>query len=214
MKINDSSQQSSFFKKPLALAVSTACGLAATTAIVVPMEAQAQVEEVLVTATRRSESVQDIPMSVSVLGETQLEDLNITDMEDYIMMLPNVSYVTLGPGSGNIYIRGISSGGESGLGANPSVAVYLDEQPVTAVGQYLNPHVYDINRIEVLAGPQGTTYGANAQSGAIRIITNQPSTEAFEGGVSFSMGQPKSGDLSHLTEAFVNIPLSLSLIHI
>ena len=88
MKINDSSQQSSFFKKPLALAVSTACGLAATTAIVVPMEAQAQVEEVLVTATRRSESVQDIPMSVSVLGETQLEDLNITDMEDYIMMLP------------------------------------------------------------------------------------------------------------------------------
>ena len=158
MKINDSSQQSSFFKKPLALAVSTACGLAATTAIVVPMEAQAQVEEVLVTATRRSESVQDIPMSVSVLGETQLEDLNITDMEDYIMMLPNVSYVTLGPGSGNIYIRGISSGGESGLGANPSVAVYLDEQPVTAVGQYLNPHVYDINRIEVLAGPQGTTY--------------------------------------------------------
>ena len=211
MKIYDSSQQSSFFKKPLALAVSTACGLAATTAIVVPMEAQAQVEEVLVTATRRAESVQDIPMSVSVLGETQLEDLNITDMEDYIMMLPNVSYVTLGPGSGNIYIRGISSGGESGLGANPSVAVYLDEQPVTAVGQYLNPHVYDINRIEVLAGPQGTTYGANAQSGAIRIITNQPSTEGFEGGFSFSMGQPKSGDLSHLTEAFVNIPLSDSV---
>lgn len=208
MKIYDSSQQSSFFKKPLALAVSTACGLAATTAIVVPMEAQAQVEEVLVTATRRAESVQDIPMSVSVLGETQLEDLNITDMEDYIMMLPNVSYVTLGPGSGNIYIRGISSGGESSLGANPSVAVYLDEQPVTAVGQYLNPHVYDINRIEVLAGPQGTTYGANAQSGAIRIITNQPSTEGFEGGFSFSMGQPKSGDVSHLTEAFVNIPLS------
>jgi len=207
VKINDSSQQSSFFKKPLALAVSTACGLAATTAIVVPMEAQAQVEEVLVTATRRAESVQDIPMSVSVLGETQLEDLNITDMEDYIMMLPNVSYVTLGPGSGNIYIRGISSGGESSLGANPSVAVYLDEQPVTAVGQYLNPHIYDINRIEVLAGPQGTTYGANAQSGAIRIITNQPSTEGLEGGFSISMGQPKSGDMSRLTEAFVNIPI-------
>ena len=176
-----------------------------------PTQAQVEIEEVLVTATRRSESVQDIPMSVSVLGETQLEDLNITDMEDYIMMLPNVSFVTLGPSSGDIYIRGISSGGESSLGANPSVAVYLDEQPVTAVGQYLNPHVYDVARIEVLAGPQGTTYGANAQSGAIRIITNQPSTEGFEGGISLGMEQPKSGDISHLTEGFVNIPLSDSM---
>ncbi len=208
MKIKDSSLKNSFFKRPLAMAVSTACGLVGAATVIMPSEAQAQIEEVLVTATRRSESVQDIPMSVSVLGETQLEDLNISDMEDYIMMLPNVSFVTLGPSSGDIYIRGISSGGESSLGANPSVAVYLDEQPVTAVGQYLNPHVYDINRIEVLAGPQGTTYGANAQSGAIKIVTNAPSTEKFEGGVSFSMGQPKSGDLSHLTEGFVNIPLS------
>ena len=208
MKSNNSSQQTSFFRRPLALAVSTACGLVGATTVAMPTQAQVEIEEVLVTATRRSESVQDIPMSVSVLGETQLEDLNITDMEDYIMMLPNVSFVTLGPSSGDIYIRGISSGGESSLGANPSVAVYLDEQPVTAVGQYLNPHVYDVNRIEVLAGPQGTTYGANAQSGAIRIITNQPSTEGFEASVSFGMEQPKSGDISHLTEGFVNIPLS------
>ena len=211
MKSLNSSQQISFFRRPLALAVSTACGLVGATTIAMPTEAQVEIEEIIVTATRRSESVQDIPMSVSVLGETQLEDLNITDMEDYIMMLPNVSFVTLGPSSGDIYIRGISSGGESSLGANPSVAVYLDEQPVTAVGQYLNPHVYDVARIEVLAGPQGTTYGANAQSGAIRIITNQPSTEGFEGGISFGMEQPKSGDISHLTEGFVNIPLSDSM---
>jgi outer membrane receptor protein involved in Fe transport len=155
MKSLNSSQKTSFFRRPLALAVSTACGLVGATTIAMPTQAQVEIEEVLVTATRRSESVQDIPMSVSVLGETQLEDLNITDMEDYIMMLPNVSFVTLGPSSGDIYIRGISSGGESSLGANPSVAVYLDEQPVTAVGQYLNPHVYDVNRIEVLAGPSG-----------------------------------------------------------
>ena len=69
-------------------------------------------------------------------------------------MLPNVSYIGLGPGSGNVYIRGISSGGESSLGANPSVAVYLDDQPVTATGAYLNPHIYDVSRIEVLAGPR------------------------------------------------------------
>ena len=187
MKIKDPSQKTSFFRRPLALAVSTACGLVGATSVVMPNEAQAQIEEVLVTATRRAESVQDIPMSVSVLGETQLEDLNINDMEDYVMMLPNVSFITLGPSSGDIYIRGISSGGESQLGANPSVAVYLDDQPVTAVGQYLNPHIYDVNRIEVLAGPQGTTYGANAQSGAIRIITNAPSTEGFEAGFNIDL---------------------------
>ena len=125
-----------------------------------------QVEEVIVTATKRAESAQEIPMAISVLGQETLSNLNITDLEDYVTMLPNVSYIGLGPGSGNVYIRGISSGGESSLGANPSVAVYLDEQPVTATGAYLNPHIYDVQRIEVLAGPQGTLFGANAQSGA------------------------------------------------
>ena len=76
-----------------------------------PALAQDQLEEIVVTATKRAEGVQDIPMAISVLGQQQLEDLNITDMQDYIEMLPTVSFVTLGPGSGNIYIRGISSGG-------------------------------------------------------------------------------------------------------
>ncbi len=111
------------------------------------------------------------------------------------------------PSTGNIYIRGISSGGESLLGANPAVAVYLDEQPVTLVGAYLNPHIYDINRIEVLAGPQGTTFGANAQSGAIRIITNAPEIGEFSAGYSLDGSQPKSGDMSYRAEGFVNIPL-------
>jgi outer membrane receptor protein involved in Fe transport len=123
-------------------------------------------------------------------------------------MLPNVSYVGLGPGSGNVYIRGISSGGESGIGANPSVAIYLDEQPVTAVGSYLNPHIYDVQRIEVLAGPQGTTFGANAQSGAMRIITNQPDPSAFSASFSVDGNVPKSGDFGYLLEGMVNIPIS------
>jgi len=193
--------------RPLALAVAAACGAVGVAGVTLPGVAQAQIEEVVVTATRRAESVQDVPMTVSVLGETQLQDLNITDMEDYLMMLPNVSYVTLGPGSGNIYIRGISSGGESTLGANPSVAVYLDEQPVTLVGNYLNPHIYDVNRIEVLAGPQGTTFGANAQSGAMRIITNQPEIGETAGGLNLDVSQTKSGDPSYRAEGFINIPM-------
>ena len=112
-----------------------------------------------------------------MLGSQDLQNLGITDLEDYVQMFPNVSYISLGPGTGNIYIRGISSGGESSLGSTPNVAIYLDEQPVTAVNQYLNPHVYDIARIETLAGPQGTLFGANAQSGAIRMISNKPDTK-------------------------------------
>jgi outer membrane receptor protein involved in Fe transport len=169
--------------------------------------AQEQLEEIVVTATKREEGVQDIPISVMVMGEQQLENLNITDMEDYVQMLPNVSYVSLGPGSGNVYIRGISSGGESGIGANPSVAIYLDEQPVTAVGSYMNPHIYDVQRIEVLAGPQGTTFGANAQSGAMRIITNQPDSSGLYGSFSIDGNQPKSGDVGYLLEGMVNIPM-------
>src|SRR5210317_884628 len=170
-------------RKPIAAAVAAACSISSVVLIAPPALAQETLEEVVVTATRRTESVQDVPMAITVLGQEQLTDMNITDMEDYMQVLSNTSYISLGPGSGNIYIRGISSGGESGLGANPSVAVYLDEQPVTLVGAYLNPHIYDINRIEVLAGPQGTTFGANAQSGALRIITNEPDSSGFQASV-------------------------------
>ena len=167
-----------------------------------------QVEEVIVTATKRAESTQVIPMAISVLGQESLSNFIITDLEDYVTMLPNVSYIGLGPGSGNVYIRGISSGGESGLGANPSVAVYLDEQPVTATGAYLNPHIYDIQRIEVLAGPQGTLFGANAQSGAMRIITNKPDPTAFSAGMNMDVNAPKSGDVGETVEGIVKMAIA------
>ena len=193
-------------RKPLAVAVAAACGVSGAV-LIAPQTMAQELEEIIVTATKREEGVQDIPISVMVMGEQQLENLNITDMEDYIQMLPNVSYVSLGPGSGNVYVRGISSGGESGIGANPSVAIYLDEQPVTAVGSYMNPHIYDVQRIEVLAGPQGTTFGANAQSGAMRIITNQPDSSGFSASFSLDGNQPKSGDVGYLLEGMVNIPM-------
>ena len=91
--------------KPLAAII------AALTVGLAPAAAAQQLEEIIVTATKRAESVQDIPMAISVLGEETLGNLNITDLEDYVTMLPNVSYIGLGPGSGNVYIRGISSGG-------------------------------------------------------------------------------------------------------
>lgn len=182
--------------------------LASGAMVAPPAYAAEQIEEVVVTATKRNASVQDIALSIQVLGGQQLEDLGISNMEDYVQMLAPVNYVSLGPGSGNIYIRGISSGGESLLGATPNVAIYLDEQPVTAVGAYMNPHIYDVNRVEVLAGPQGTLFGANSQSGSIRIITNQPNPGGFEAGFDVEGSTVNEGEFGSLIEGFVNLPIS------
>ena len=146
-----------FIVKPLAIAVA----LAAVGGQSALAEEQYSIEEIIVSATRRNESVQDVPMSIDVLGEAELENNGVGDLEDFAHLIASLNYVTLGPCTGNVYMRGISSGGESLLGATPNVAVYMDEQPVTAVGSFLNPHIYDVSRIETLAGPQGTLYGAN-----------------------------------------------------
>ena len=207
----------SFALKPVVRAVrrqslASAGAIALVSGVVVAPVAGAQegltIEEVIVTAQKRDESVQDVPISIDVLGETQLENLGVTDLEDFAQLLPSVSYVALGPGSGSIYIRGISGGGENVLGSQPNVAVYLDEQPITAVGGYLNPHIYDIDRIEALAGPQGTLFGANSQSGSIRLITNKPNPAGFEASYAVEGNSIKSGDMGYLFEGMVNVPLS------
>ena len=166
------------------------------------------IEEVVVTAQKRDETAQDVPISINVLAETRLEDLGVTDMEDFINLLPSASYAALGPGSGSIYIRGISGGGENVLGSSTNVAVYIDEQPVTSVAGYLNPHIYDVSRIEALAGPQGTLFGANSQSGSIRIITNKPDPTRFEASYDLEANSVHKGDIGYLFEGMVNLPLT------
>ena len=205
-----------FGLKPVVRAIrrqslASAGAVALVSGVAAPMAAAQEgfaIEEVIVTAQKRDESAQDVPISIDVLGQGELEDLGVTDLEDFAQLLPSVSYVALGPGSGSIYIRGISGGGENVLGSSPNVAVYLDEQPITAVGGYLNPHIYDIARIEALAGPQGTLFGANSQSGSIRIITNKPNPAGFEASYDLEANSVKDGDLGYLFEGMVNIPIS------
>ncbi|MBT3425391.1 MAG: TonB-dependent receptor [Gammaproteobacteria bacterium] len=192
-----------FIVKPLAIAVA----LAAVGGQSALAEEQYSIEEIIVSATRRNESVQDVPMSIDVLGEAELENNGVGDLEDFAHLIASLNYVTLGPGTGNVYMRGISSGGESLLGATPNVAVYMDEQPVTAVGSFLNPHIYDVSRIETLAGPQGTLYGANAQAGSIRFITNKPIPGVFSAGYDLEVNSVSEGDTGNLIEGFVNIPI-------
>jgi iron complex outermembrane receptor protein len=166
------------------------------------------IEIIEVTSRKRQESIQNIPSSVQALSGVQLQQLGVEDFDDYILLLPSLSYQSSGPGQSQVYMRGASDGGDGNAsGSQPSVAIYLDEQPVTAIGRNLDLHIYDIKRIEALAGPQSTLFGASSQSGTLRIITNEPEIGFFEGGIDLDVGTTKGGEISHLTEGFINIPI-------
>ncbi|MBX3703119.1 MAG: TonB-dependent receptor [Steroidobacteraceae bacterium] len=165
--------------------------------------------EVYVTAQKRGEeSIQDVPMSIQALGTAKLEELNITKFDDYVKFLPSVSYQTFGPGFALVYMRGVASGGDGNhSGPLPSVGVYLDEQPITTITGALDLHLYDIARVEALAGPQGTLYGASSQAGTIRIITNKPDPSGFSASYGIEGNTVSKGDMGYLGEGHVNVPI-------
>jgi outer membrane receptor protein involved in Fe transport len=166
-------------------------------------------DEIVVTAQKREENLQDVPLSIQALGTQKLEQLNVSNFNDYTKLTPSVSFQTSSPGSTNVYIRGVASGGDGNhSGSLPSVGVYLDEQPVTTIGGTLDVHIYDIARIEVLRGPQGTLYGASSEAGTIRIITNKPDTSGSYGGMDAEVNRVHKGSVGGKLEGFVNAPLS------
>ena len=145
-------------------------------------------EEVMVTAQKRTENLQDVPISIQALGNETLKELNVKSFNDYVRMLPSVAsqpFIGAGASFTAVYMRGIATGTDGqATTSQPSVGMYLDEQPITTVQGNLDVHMYDIARVEALAGPQGTLYGASSQAGTIRIITNKPDPSGFEGGYS------------------------------
>ncbi len=184
--------------------------------VVVPAQAQEEsaglLEEVIVTAQKREQNLQDVAISIQVLGNEQLENLNIRSFDDLVNFLPTVSWTAQGgpggPGFGQIYMRGIASGGDGNHSASmPSVGYYLDEQPITTINQILPIHMYDLARVEVLAGPQGTLYGQGSQAGTIRIITNKPVMGESLGGYDVEANTTKSGDPGYNLNGFWNFPL-------
>jgi len=165
--------------------------------------------EIIVTATKRSESIQDVPMSIQALDTERLEDLNVSSFEDYAQHLPSVTFQQLSPGFARTFMRGVASGDNGNhSGPLPSVGIYLDEQPVSTITGALDIHVYDIARVEALAGPQGTLYGASSLAGTVRIITNQPDPTGFAAGYSVEGNTIDGGGSGYVAEGFVNIPLS------
>ena len=167
-----------------------------------------EVEEVIVTAQKREQNLQDVPISITAITEESLSKLNIKNFADYVLQLPSVSSYQRRPGMGQIFMRGVSDGGNQNQSlTGPSVAIYVDDAPVTAIGDNLDVHIYDIDRIEVLTGPQGTLYGAASQAGNLRIITKKPINE-FDAGANMGIESTSGGSGSNLLEGFVNIPLS------
>lgn len=189
------------------LLATTAFSGAATQAVA---QESSGVEDIIITATKRAENLQDVPISVQALGAERLDELNITDFADYAQHLPALSYsASYGPGYNRPFMRGIASG-ENGnhSGSMPSVGTYLDEQPITTIVGNLDLHLYDIARVEVLAGPQGTLYGASSQAGTVRIITNRPDPTAFSAGYDLEVNSIHEGGWGQAGEGYVNIPIS------
>ena len=133
--------------------------------------------EIVVTAQRREENIQKVPLTIQALSTETMEQKQVVALDDYIKLVPSVTITSLGPGRSQVYFRGIATG----AGA-PTSAMYVDETSVTN-GRTLDMHLYDVSRIEALSGPQGTLFGASAEAGVVRVITNKPDTKKFFGGL-------------------------------
>lgn len=203
----------------LPLAASISAILAGSPAVHAAPAADAEsttLEEVVVTAQKRTENLQNVPISIQVLSGAKLEQLDVSGLDGYVKYSPSISY-SRGqgqggngqPGSAHIYMRGVVSGAnENHSGSQPSVGTYFDEQPVTTIDGTPDIHLYDIQRIEVLEGPQGTLYGASSQAGTVRIITNKPDPTQFSGSYDVQVNQVNHGGTGYSAEAYANIPLA------
>ena len=194
--------------KPLSLAISALVAVPAGAALAQEQQDAADnsmLEEVTVTARKRTESLQNVPQSIQAISADQIEAAGMRSMEDYVRFIPSMNIVESNAGTAMVIFRGVADS-QSTFIAEPSAAVYLDEQSLVLNGQP-NPRMIDIERVEALSGPQGTLYGASAQSGVLRIVTNKPDPTAFEANVDVDLSYMPEGDPSYDVSGMVNIPM-------
>lgn len=164
------------------------------------------IEQILVTATKRSASIQDVPQAITAFSTMEIERRGILDMADVATNLPSISLSTSRAGRNELVYRGISNGGSWRL--DSQVAVYLDEMPMTMSTTQLDARMVDIERIESLPGPQGTLFGSSSQSGTLRVITNKPRFNGFSGEVTSEIKATDGGEESYDINGHLNIPVS------
>ena len=166
-----------------------------------------QIDEIVVTAEKSREPMSKVPISISAVSGTALEDAHITDYADLSRAVPNVSFTNFGgPGQSNIEIRGISS-----QAGSSTTGIYLDDVPINVLNIYTTgatePRFFDIDRVEVLRGPQGTIYGASSMGGTIHFVSNLPDLEKYSGEVHTSIGGTERGGVNYEADSVVNLPL-------
>lgn len=170
------------------------------------------IAEVVVTAQRRNESVQKVPLTIQAFTGQTLSQLNVKNFDDLVKYTPNVTFANNGPGQGNVYMRGLSAGFAGGqssatIGNFPNVALYLDDQSLQFPSRNLDIYAADMERVEVLEGPQGTLFGGGAEAGAIRYITNKPKLDRFEGHAEGMIGGTSGGSLNNNEIVTLNVPV-------
>ena len=168
--------------------------------------------DIIVTAERRDQSVQKVPMTIQAFSAQSLSQLNIVNLDDLLKFTPNVTFATNGPGQGEIYVRGLSSGfrGDQSagtVGTFPNVAIYLDDQSMQFPGRNADIYMVDMDRIEVLEGPQGTLFGGGAEAGAVRYITNKPRLNDFEAKAEAGYSFTADGAPSTMANLTINVPI-------
>jgi len=201
------SQTKEFSINPVAAAVSAAL-VAPGAAMAQDDGATATLDEIIVTARKREENLQKIPASIHALPEAMLKEIGALNTEDYVRYMPSVNWINWNTGGNNFVVfRGVNTT-SSGFTGTQSSSVYLDEVPLTATdGTQPDIRMMDVSRTEALSGPQGTLFGAAAQAGTLRIITNKPDTSQFEASGDVMVRSGETSDASHSVTGMINIPL-------
>jgi iron complex outermembrane recepter protein len=172
-----------------------------------------QLEEIIVTAEKRESTVQNTAISLTAVSGTDIQDRGLTDLSNLMQSVPGVSIRTSGPGMAEYEMRGISSTG----GNSPTVGFYFDDTPLTAPAAtnegkiVISPALYDLNRVEVLRGPQGTLYGSGSMGGTIKVVPNAPNPETFDASAEAVFGDTDHGGFDHAENAMVNLPFGAGL---
>ena len=172
-----------------------------------------QLEEITVTAEKRESTVQKTPISLTAISGQDIEDRGLTNLGDLVQSVPGVSIRTSGPGMTEFEMRGISSTG----GNSPTVGFYYDDVSLTAPSAsnegkiVISPALYDLSRVEVLRGPQGTLYGSGSMGGTIKVVPNAPNLSAFDASAEVVFGDTDHGGFDHAENAMVNLPFGAGL---
>ncbi len=199
-----------FSRRALRVLSTSLLGLAFTGVALAQQEGSAeQLQEVVVTAQKRVSTVQEAPISITALTGQELQDRGINDIQSIVQSVPGVSMRTSGPGQTELEMRGMTSSG----GNSSTVGFYLDDIPLTSPASAQNgkvvidPNLYDLSRVEVLRGPQGTLYGSGSMGGTIKLVPNAPDTSAFDASGDVILGNTDGGSFNHGESAMVNLPL-------